>query len=161
MVCPLSFPQHNLARLERLLHVYEPLVGRTSEKKVGIAQGLDKGSVHKNIKVLQERHHAGITFRQELFPCVASVAPDGFVCLRLYPTGQFGTTGCLKERVTSGKGNVGKGVVDNDTHQFVHGDLLSPTLVPRLGIMATGATMTASRQIDACAETGSVHRGVL
>lgn len=102
-----------------------------------------------------------IALCQKTLPCVAGIAPDGLVCLCLYPADKFGTSFCLKQWVASGEGNMGKGIVDDDAHQVVNREFLSTILIPRLGIVAPGAMVAASRQIDACAEARAIHRGIL
>ena len=101
-----------------------------------------------------------IALCQKTLPGVAGIAPDGLVCLCLYHAGKFGASFCLKQWVASGQGNMGKGIVDDDAHQVVNREFLSSILIPRLGIVAPGAMVAASRQIDARAETGAVHDGV-
>ena len=49
----LPVPLHHVTRGERLLYVYQPLVGRASEKETRIAQGLDEGTVNKDIQILK------------------------------------------------------------------------------------------------------------
>ena len=60
----LSVPLHHVTRGERLLYINEPLVGRTSEKETRITQGLDEGTVNKNIQILQQRDDCRVVLGQ-------------------------------------------------------------------------------------------------
>lgn len=154
-------PFYHVTRGERLLYVYQPLVGRATKKKIGIAERLNERTVNKDIQILQQGHHYRVALGKQGFPCITGITPDSLVRILLYLFGKFGTSFCLKKWVTSGKGNMSKGVVDNNTHQVVNRDFLASFLVPRLGIVAPWASMVAPCQIDTCTETRTIHRGIL
>ena len=102
----------------------------------------------------------GVALCHKTFPCIACIAPYSLVRLLLDPAGKFGTRRHLEQRVTPREGDMGKGVTYDNTHQFVHRNLLSPILIPRLRIVASWAMMATSRQIDARTETRAIHRGI-
>ena len=60
----LSMPFYHVTRGERLLYVYQSLVGRTSEKEARITQGLNEGTVNKDIQILQQRHDCRVVLGQ-------------------------------------------------------------------------------------------------
>ena len=156
----LPAPQHYLSSRKGFLHVYQPLVGRASKKKIGITQGLHKWSVHEDIKVLQQGQHLWRGLGHQGLPGISGIAPDGLVRLGLYLACKFGTSRCLKQGIASGQGNMGKRIIDDNAQKVVNREFLSPILIPRLGIMAPRAMMAASRQVDARTETRTIHRGV-
>ena len=116
----LSLPKNHLASIEGFLHIYEPLVGRATEEEVGVAERLHEGTIDENIQILKQRHHNRVVLGKQTFPCITSIAPDSLVRLEFHPTGKFGTPFCLKERVATRECNLGKRVVNNNTHQVVN-----------------------------------------
>ena len=149
-----SLPWHGSILPEAAPDVYDALVCTAPERQVLVAQRLYEGPVNEYVYLLNQVPEAFLP--QCLLEEVARVAPD---CLpRPAPDapGQFGEGFCLIERVAAGEGDVGKGIPFDFLHQVVHAAFLSTPEVPRLGVVAPGAMMAASRTVDTGAETRAI-----
>lgn len=137
-----------------MVNGYYALVGAAAERKIGIAEVLDEGSVDKDVKIRE--YHAQAFVCKNVLIFEAGVAPDCLVGFFLDAAGQLGEGLNLIERVASGEGDVCEFVVLDDVKELLDRHFPAAFEVPGLGVMAAGTMMRAAGAVDGGAQAGTV-----
>ena len=140
-----ALPKGNLTRRQRTLDVDEALIAATPESQADVTLGHHKGAVNEDIQFTDHIEQGGVLFY--LLPGVTREAPDVIVQFLLDAVDERSCSLGLKQGVSAAEGD-GRLVISNDPHQLVEGALFPTPKVPRVGIMATRATMVAARHVD-------------
>ena len=140
--------------MEGSRNIDEALIGRSSEEKIWIFQLFDEGTVDEDIN---EAEQFTLVFLNEALESKPCVAPDVFVCIVVYGTGELSKTCSLIHGIATRESDVGKRVGHDNLHNLGGGHLMATAEVPRLGVMTAGALMAATRTIDGGPESRTIH----
>lgn len=89
------------------------------------------------------------------------VAPDVFLASGVYEMGQGCECFCLIEGITSGEGDIGKGVRQDFLQYVFHGSGLSGLKRPALRVVASWTVVGTTGTVDGGAKARSVYCGVV
>ena len=138
-------PQGELACGEGALDVNEALVAAAAETEGDVTLGLQERAVNEDVELSNDIEQCRVLLN--LLPGEAGIAPHVVTQILLDAVDEGTGAVGLQQGVAATQGD-GSLIIGDDLHQFIKGTLFPTLEIPRIGIMAPGATMVAARQID-------------